>query len=495
MFGPDLHLPRDFTKESLMEHQIVGEPKDHVFEEVKRLYLDDFYTNLDNRMFPNLEEIIIDPKVTDLQAIGSMLIRWGKLRFVFSAGMREECVIPKEIKEIGYEAFAHTTFKKITLENPQVDIHVNAFDYSAWIAQDVSCLMIGHLAFRCKPMKVMVKPDKQCRMICYDKITIPENATEIDPRAFMDIKAGTAIYELETPVPLTQKMISLYRTVKESPIFCIEKYTLKSVEQFDPNTLYEFPCLSCIEILKENAAYKTLDGVLYSSDMKELIFYPPRKKGPFQIPASVEHICHRAFYHCEIHTLNIPKTVLSVAYGAFMDCNLRGVKIYEGSAFDLFEGLDTIPNKMHIYEQSGNDYILEHHNSRSERYKKEISDLWNIGHFSQETTELLRFKSYMRNHTEEKWNFALKKCQEQSRCQEYLDYIRKECKMKVITWIKEHQESEIVNFIRGVKEYLTSKEIQALLLHTMEEKLVVATAYLLECMHGVEAKPRESLEL
>ena len=149
MFGPDLHLPRDFTKESLMEHQIVGEPKDHVFEDVKRLYLDDFYTNLDNRMFPNLEEIIIDPKITDLQAIGSMLIRWGKLRFVFSAGMREECVIPKEIKEIGYEAFAHTTFKKITLENPQVNIHVNAFDYSAWIAQDVSCLMIGHLAFRC----------------------------------------------------------------------------------------------------------------------------------------------------------------------------------------------------------------------------------------------------------------------------------------------------------------------------------------------------------
>ena len=55
--------------------------------------------------------------------------------------------------------------------------------------------------------------------------------------------------------------------------------------EFDAEKVFE------VEVSDENEKYASKDGVLYSKDMKTLIFYPPQKKETFfEVPESVETI-------------------------------------------------------------------------------------------------------------------------------------------------------------------------------------------------------------
>lgn len=79
-----------------------------------------------------------------------------------------------------------------------------------------------------------------------------------------------------------------------------------SVESFkgegDYRTNPFFFCTSLEEILldEENEYFKTVDGVLYSSDGKELISYPAAREGrSYTIPKEVEVIYEGAFFGCK----------------------------------------------------------------------------------------------------------------------------------------------------------------------------------------------------
>lgn len=77
------------------------------------------------------------------------------------------------------------------------------------------------------------------------------------------------------------------------------------------------------------------DGVLYSKDMKTLLWYSPKKAGDFEIPAGVETIAESAFEGCKnITGLTIPASVQSIEADAFKGCsNLKKVA-YAGSMED-----------------------------------------------------------------------------------------------------------------------------------------------------------------
>lgn len=58
--------------------------------------------------------------------------------------------------------------------------------------------------------------------------------------------------------------------------------------------------LEKIEVDEENPSYKSIDGVLYSKDCKQLIAYPAAKSGDtFTIPKDVEEVSNRAFKGCK----------------------------------------------------------------------------------------------------------------------------------------------------------------------------------------------------
>ena len=111
------------------------------------------------------------------------------------------------------------------------------------------------------------------------RIVIPASVTQIDSEAF-----DTFYYELENG---------------EEKTICLEAY----------------------EVAEENMIFKSVNGVLYSKDMKELYNVPDSFTGTFEIPNTVEFIGEYAFSFSKISSVVIPHSVQELDFGVFSYCD------------------------------------------------------------------------------------------------------------------------------------------------------------------------------
>lgn len=133
--------------------------------------------------------------------------------------------------------------------------------------------------------------------------------------------SGCAIQELRIP----KSVIAVY-----GPFGC------KSLKEF-----YVDP---------ENDELRSVDGVLYSENMKELKQCPEGREGEFVIPDGVVYIGSHAFYHCsQITKIVIPDSVEFIGWKSFYYCeNLQtvvignGVKQIDEEAFSECKRLSSI---------------------------------------------------------------------------------------------------------------------------------------------------------
>jgi hypothetical protein len=81
-----------------------------------------------------------------------------------------------------------------------------------------------------------------------------------------------------------------------------------------------------------NPSYSSIDGVLFTKDRDNLIFYPPGKEGSYIVPDGVTSIDYGAFANCAALTaVVIPDSVTTVAVNAFQGCaSLASVTIGRG---------------------------------------------------------------------------------------------------------------------------------------------------------------------
>lgn len=81
----------------------------------------------------------------------------------------------------------------------------------------------------------------------------------------------------------------------------------------------------------ENENFCSKDGVLYSADMKTILFYPCASGTDYEIPDEVEIIRSKAFYKCEkIENLKMPASLKSIGEKAFFRCSsLKNVSLPE----------------------------------------------------------------------------------------------------------------------------------------------------------------------
>lgn len=79
--------------------------------------------------------------------------------------------------------------------------------------------------------------------------------------------------------------------------------------------------LKQIDVRKSNNYYKSEDGVLYSFDMKTLIYCPKGKNGKFKVPKTVEYIADYAFYNCnQLEIVILHKKIKNIGKNAFTGC-------------------------------------------------------------------------------------------------------------------------------------------------------------------------------
>ncbi len=100
--------------------------------------------------------------------------------------------------------------------------------------------------------------------------------------------------------------------------------------------------LTAIEVDDENEYFCDLDGVLYSKDMKTLLFYPPARGITemtdadgntvtgiaYTIPEGVETIRTKAFYKCsDIREISLPSSLKTIEEKAFFRCSISEITL------------------------------------------------------------------------------------------------------------------------------------------------------------------------
>lgn len=91
-------------------------------------------------------------------------------------------------------------------------------------------------------------------------------------------------------------------------------------------------CSSLIEIAVSgnNKEIKTVNGILFTKDMKKILNYPAGISNiSYTIPTEVEIIYYNCFnYNEQLETVIMPETIKEIQYGAFYCCrNINGIKI------------------------------------------------------------------------------------------------------------------------------------------------------------------------
>lgn len=76
-----------------------------------------------------------------------------------------------------------------------------------------------------------------------------------------------------------------------------------------------------IHVHPANEFYSSIDGVLFSKDLKTLVGFPSARKGVYKIPMGVKNLGNFAFKGSQISQIEIPNTLQHIGINVFYRCN------------------------------------------------------------------------------------------------------------------------------------------------------------------------------
>ena len=175
-------------------------------------------------------------------------------------------------------------------------------------------------------------------------IIIPDSVTSIGDYAFFDCSSLT---ELAIPKGVKSIGICLFYgcsslksvSIPESVTSIgasafyesgIERLTIpKNVASIGKNAFYSCERLVRIDVAEGNAAYKSVDGVLFNAAGTELICYPPRKNAAeYAVPEGVVTVADCAFLRCsDLKKVTLPKGVKTIGESVFYESGIERLTI------------------------------------------------------------------------------------------------------------------------------------------------------------------------
>jgi hypothetical protein len=113
--------------------------------------------------------------------------------------------------------------------------------------------------------------------------------------------------------------------------YCVNLKTIYLPASLTDLTVYSFDSLSSlnqISVNPDNPEFYSVDGVLFSKDMRLLIRYPMNKQGGYSIPEKVEIIGQQAFSDCwGLNSVALPNSLSTIEEFAFVGTGLMSVNI------------------------------------------------------------------------------------------------------------------------------------------------------------------------
>lgn len=183
------------------------------------------------------------------------------------------------------------------LAGSEIERRINAGEYK----NDV--IMAGTLLFAINPNA--------------EKISIPKNTTYI----FQHINFSTA----------KEVTVSNFSLILASP-YTFKKLIISDdigIDRLDRNEMYTIDAED-IEIMQPNSKYVSVDGIVYSADMKRLVKCPRLKTGHINIPDGVEKIERYAFYKSHINSISFSDSLRNIGTSAFDSSKVREIDFGHG---------------------------------------------------------------------------------------------------------------------------------------------------------------------
>jgi len=267
-------------------------------------------------------------------------------KLAFDVSTITELELPDSIEKLGRNALSRNSLQKIKLPKNLEVLGDRVFaGCKELVSIDLSmAVKIHKKSFsECSNLREFLCDDENevfatVNGILYDKrsgtlLKCP-NANEFDNGKLV-IPDGVKVIDLAFDCcnNLTEVYIpDSVETMKRGAIFHCERlkkvYIGNGCSSID---LFDYcPNIESIEIDKDNPYFISLDGVVFSKDMKRLIYFPRNKSiASYTVPVGVEDIGKEAFKECNnIREIILPHTVKTISYSAFEACkNLECINI------------------------------------------------------------------------------------------------------------------------------------------------------------------------
>ncbi len=278
--------------------------------DVVEIYLPDSVKFIDRHGFSSCHRLKKVQLPKELECIGA--------RAFENCRSLEEIEIPDTVVELGYKCFSGSGLKRMN------------------IPKGVSKIK-GGLFYNCKKL---------------EGVTLPSGLTEIGADAFCGCEN---LKEIQIPKGVEIICDSAFWNCKN-----LEKIYLPStVRKFFAGQIYYCDNLKAIEVDKESKYLTSIDGVLYTADLKRLIKFPPKKKcteytvdertlyiGEYafekneylekaNLPSKLKAIGLDAFKESKaLKEIDLPASLVSLGVEAFRNCKAL-TKVYASKSFEF----------------------------------------------------------------------------------------------------------------------------------------------------------------
>lgn len=300
----------------------------------------------------NLEEVIVEEENTAYaSADGILLDKKQETVIKCPMGKTGDYTMPSTVKTVNSKAFMDSKLSNITFSANLDKIQTSAFSDCKNLTKVTlpnNLTSMGNYAFSgCEKLEEITL-SKNLKAINYGafencsslkEIFIPASVTEVAPDAFngcdslstltVDAKnknyvaEDRALYDIDRTmlICLLKNYEGTYvvpdgvAEISEFAFYDCKKLT-ELVISSTVNVMYDiYGCdsLTAFQVDEDNKEYASLDGVLYSKDMKTLIRFPEGKGGSFTVPENVKTLKAGSFMNTKnLEILEIPETVTNV---------------------------------------------------------------------------------------------------------------------------------------------------------------------------------------
>lgn len=261
-----------------------------------------------------LASVSVDDNNPRYRSVDEILYDRKEAALVFCPKAKEGSVsVPEGVKLIESHAFSACVFvTRVSLPNSLESIGFNAFvgcDLQASMIIPEGVKEIGPSAFCfCK--------DLRC-------ITILASVTDIHSEAFLGCTAMVGIYVDENSQHFSSEDGLLYNK-QQTQLISFPAGKIGSlnipygVMEIADRALDYCPELTSINVDDGNERFSSVDGILYSKDMTQLIRCPGAKTGEVTVPDGVKSIASYAFSGCTgLSALTLPYGIEGIGYAAF----------------------------------------------------------------------------------------------------------------------------------------------------------------------------------